>query len=292
MRIIDLHTHGLGGYDTRSTDVTHLLKLAELHGSWGTSEIVLTVYPATIPVMRYVLQVIGNAMQTQAESSATPAENGTLPARIAGVHLEGPFVNPAKAGALNAIAFLNPSIDRFRELAEGFEEIIRTVTVAPELPGALQLIRHIAGLGIRVNMGHSAAKFTEAEAGFHAGASGITHLFNAMSGFHHRDPGLAGFGLMNPSVYVEVIGDPYHLHIETIKLIYSVKPSDRILLISDTVRDTHAFLKPDAVTDGYGRLLGGGMTLQEAADRLKQIGINEEAVIKSVTENPARYLAP
>lgn len=287
MEIIDLHTHGISGYDSRTTDVDHLLRIAELHGSRGTTQLVLSIYPAPIRVMRESMELVRQAMNVQQASADT-----SQTARILGVHLEGPFLNPLKAGALNAMAMLEPDEHHVRELLEGYEDIVKIVTVAPELEGARPVIRMIANRGIRVNMGHSSATFAEASAGFHAGARGITHLFNAMSGIHHREPGLAGFGLMTPDIYVEVIGDPFHLHSEIVRMIFALKPSDRILLISDAVRDTHAFLHPSEVTDARGKLLGGGLALAEAADNLIRLGIDRDSVIKSITENPMRYLAP
>ncbi len=292
MKIIDIHTHGIGGFDTRTSDLSHLLKIADLHGARGTQEIVLSVYPATIAVMRQNMELIRRAMEAQAASIGIKTPDDQPAARIVGLHLEGPFLNPMKAGALNSITFLEPDEQRMHELIDGYEDIIRTITVAPELPGAKQLIQAIVNKGIRVNMGHSDASYAEAEAGFHAGATGIAHLFNAMSGFHHREPGIAGFGLMNKDVYVEIIGDPYHLHPETIRMVFALKPSERIILVSDSVRNTHAFLQPEVVTDSHGRLLGGGLTLAEASAHLKQIGLDKGTIMKSITENPERYITP
>ncbi|KAF0181079.1 MAG: N-acetylglucosamine-6-phosphate deacetylase [Nitrospirae bacterium] len=292
MKIVDIHTHGIGGYDTRTSDVSHILKIAELHGMHGTGEIALSVYPATIPIMRGNMELIRQAIAAQAASTVASTPDGQTAARIIGLHLEGPFVNPMKAGALNSLPFLDPDVSRLHELIDGYEDIIRIITVAPELPGAHQLIRAIVNKGIRVNMGHSDATYAEAEAGFHSGATGIAHMFNAMKGFHHREPGLAGFGLMNREVYVEIIGDPFHLHPETIRLVFAVKPADRIILVSDSVRNTHAFLQPEAVTDAHGKLLGGGLTLAEAYDYLVRTGLDKDSILKSITENPERYITP
>lgn len=291
MEIIDLHTHGIGGYDTRSTDVSHLLKIAALHGQRGTTRIILSLYPATIPVMRASMELVRQAMtaQSAAHHAAPPDERPA--ARIVGVHLEGPFLNPSRAGALNAMAFLAPDERRFRELVDGFEDLVSVMTIAPELDKAPALIRLVTGQGIRVNMGHSAATFAEAEAGFRAGAKGITHLFNAMSGIHHREPGLAGFGLMHEEVYVEIIGDPFHLHPDILRMIFALKRPDRILLVSDSVKDTHASLRPAEVTDAAGKLLGGGLALAEAAEHLLQLGISGDVIAKTISENPERYLA-
>jgi len=182
---VDLHTHGIGGLDTESTDSGTMLGIAKAHGLAGVAEIVLSLYPAPIEIMRKRMAAVEAAMRRNLRGQA----------RIAGVHLEGPFLNPAACGALDPALFLGPDEAVYRRLTEGYEGIVRIVTVAPELPGAPGLIRRMARAGIRVNMGHSEATYSEAEAGFRAGARGITHLFNAMRPFHHRAPGIAGFGL-------------------------------------------------------------------------------------------------
>jgi N-acetylglucosamine-6-phosphate deacetylase len=95
---------------------------------------------------------------------------------------------------------------------------------------------------------------------------------------------------MSRDVYVEIIGDPFHLHPETIRLVFALKPAGKIILVSDSVRDTHAFLRPEAVTDARCRLLGGGLTLTEASEHLMRIGLDKGVIMKSITENPERYL--
>ena len=155
-------------------------------------------------------------------------------------------------------------------------------------------------MGIIASMGHSDATYTEAEAGFKSGARGITHIFNAMREFHHREPGILGFGLMNDNVYIEVIADPYHLDLKTIEMIFRIKDPERIIIISDTVRESKAFAPSpvavpgwrteEGVTDNRGRLLGGSMTITESAKRLIDAGYDEEIVTRCITENPERYL--
>jgi N-acetylglucosamine-6-phosphate deacetylase len=284
MKTIDIHTHGIGGYDTRSADVNHILRIAEIQGSCGVLEIVLTIYPSVISVMRENMEIIKKAMEIQ-DAAKTLGH-----AKILGVHLEGPFLNPAKCGSLNAATFIEPSDKLFRELIEGFENIVKIITLAPELKGAPGLIKNISAQGIIVGMGHSDATYEEAKKGFHAGAKGITHLFNAMKGFHHRDPGISGFGLLHKDIYIEIIADPYHLHQATLELILRIKNPRRIIIVSDTVRESKTSPDGKAVTDSYGKLRGGGMTVLESAQRLIAMCHNEEMIMGCITENPHRYL--
>lgn len=283
MKTLDIHIHGIDGYDTKTTDVNHILKIAEIEGTKGVSEIILAVYPSTIKVMRESISVVKEAMDIQ-----NKREDYGKSARIIGVHLEGPFLNPSRCGALNAMTFIEPSEIELMRLIEGYEDIIRIITIAPEMDGALKLIKRITDMGIIVSMGHSDASYSEAEAGFNAGAKGITHIFNGMRGFHHREPGIAGFGLINRDVYIEVIADPFHLHKETLRLIFGIKNSDRIILISDSVKETR--ISGRGVFDKEGRLIGGSETIMDSSMRLIQMGFSEDVIIKCISENPQRYL--
>lgn len=287
MKVIDVHTHGAGGVDTRSADAGQILSLAEIQGSLGVSEILPTIYPATIEVMRRDMAAVKEAMEKQ----SAPGGGSGMPARIAGVHLEGPFLNPLRCGALDKNAFLEPGERPLRELVEGFEGLVKIITVAPELKGAESIIRKIADMGIVPSMGHSEATYSESEMGFNAGARGITHIFNAMRGFHHREPGIAGFGLLNQEVYIEVIADPFHLHRSTIDLIFKVKDHTRIIIISDSVSGSKMPGSSQGVTDGSGRLAGGSLTIMESAMQLVEMGFEKTAVMECVAANPERYLA-
>jgi len=321
MRIIDIHTHGIGGYDTRTTRIDHILKIAKIQGSHGVSEILLTIYPTSIEIMRENLETVRKAMEKQRNNPIYPVtsrlqslprknspfpplekggkgefdkkERGRVnkPAKIIGMHLEGPFLNPSKCGALDRRSLILPTEQNFEKLIEGFKDVVKIITVAPEMKGALRLIRKIAGRGIIVSMGHSDATYAEAEAGFHAGARGITHVFNAMRGFHHREPGIAEFGLLNPDIFIEVIADPYHLHPKTLELIFKVKDPRKIIIVSDTVKKTKTSGRSKkGIFDTSGRLLGGSMTITESARRLIELGHAKNVILKCITENPRMYL--
>jgi N-acetylglucosamine-6-phosphate deacetylase len=285
MKIIDIHTHGIGGYDTKSNKVEDILKIAEIFGSQGVSEIILAIYPSSIKVMRENMMVVKKAMEKQHSELRTP--NSSL---ILGVHLEGPFLNPSKCGDLDGRAFLKPTEYNFRQLTEGFEDVVKIITIASEINGAIKLIRKVSDRGIIVSMGHSDATFSEAEAGFNAGARGITHIFDAMRGFHHREPGIAGFGLINEDVYIEVIADPFHLHAKTLELIFKTKNPEGIIIVSDSVKETKVKGRVQAVTDIKGKLLGGSMTIVESSRRLGQMGFDEDLIMRCITVNPERYL--
>lgn len=282
MKVIDIHTHGIGGFDTFSATEEQMLQIAEIHGSHGVSEIILTIYSATLKTMRENMRTIKKAMEMQMKSEGKAAS-------IAGIHLEGPFLNPRKCGALDPNSFIRPNEFNLIKLIEGYEDVVKIITIAPELEKAIKIIGIISDLGIIASMGHSEATYFVAEAGYNAGARGITHIFNAMRGIHHRDPGIAGFGLMNKDVYIEVIADPYHLDSRMIEFIFSVKNPERIIIVSDTVKGAKKKSGTGGVTDN-NKLLGGSMTNRESADRLIKKGFSKEVILKCISENPERYL--
>lgn len=288
MTTIDIHTHGIGGLDTRTSSEAHILEIAEIQMQGGVDEIVPTVYADDIQTMRLHLRAIKKAMQRQRQTNA----GLTGQSAIIGAHLEGPFLNPGKCGAQKRTALIMPTERALNELIDGFEDIVKIITVAPELDGALDIIGMLSKRGIVVSMGHSAASYAEAEAGLKAGARGITHLFNAAAPFHHREPGLVGFALTNKDIYVEVIADPYHLHPAAIELIFAAKQPDKIIIVSDSVKETGAHSASGArITDSNNTLLGGASTITDAASRLIQLGFGEDKIMRCITENPARYLS-
>ncbi|MCX5815806.1 MAG: hypothetical protein NTX75_06120 [Proteobacteria bacterium] len=299
MKIVDIHTHGIGGYDTGDSTSEAILKMAEIHGIHGVDVIIPTIYSAPVHVMRENMAAVKKAMERQgADNSKLNTQNSTLPSLIFGVHLEGPFLNPSRCGALDVSSFLRPDEAVLKELTEGFEDMVKIITIAPELEGSLKLIKQARGMGINVGMGHSDATFNEAEEGFNRGAKSITHIFNAMRSIHHREPGIAGFGLSNRDVFIELIADPFHLHSEMIRIIFAIKNPDKIILISDSVKDTpepspsthNRFEVNTVFPDPAATLRGGVMTVTESAHRLIDMGFDEEIVMRCMSKNPESYL--
>ncbi len=276
-RLIDIHVHGAIQYDTQTKRQDDIIRIAAVHGDRGTDAILPTVYPGPIEEMRRNMNAIRRALSAQSEG-----------AQILGVHLEGPFLNPDHAGAMNRKNFLDPSARDLERLVEGFEDIIRIVTIAPELPGALKVIEACREKGFLVQMGHSDASYEQAEEGKRAGATGITHIFNAMRSFHHREPGLAGFGLMDDEIYVEMIADLVHLHPQTLRMVLDMKQMDRILLVSDSVKGPG--WGRGAVRGPGGVLQGSGVSLMDCVKNLVTLGVHEEWALQFAGENPRRYL--
>lgn len=280
---IDLHTHGVGRYDTRTASPDVILRIAELHYKKGIAAIVPTVYAAPIADMRKNMEAIRMAMEIQSKNRDLMRQQS----RIMGVHLEGPFLNPLRSGVLDKDSFLKPNITSLKRLIDGYEDIIKIITISPELKGALRVIERCREIGMKVNMGHSNATYKEALEGKRAGATGITHIFNAMRPFHHRDPGIAGFALVDEDLYVEVIADGVHLSKEVLRLIFNAKGLERIIVVSDSVRGAGHGGSPL-----YKRyvLRGSRMVLSEACNVLREIGLTRQMIQKVMVKNPSRYL--
>ncbi len=274
---VDIHVHGAEKYDTRTRRQDDILQVAGIHGQRGTSALLPTVYPGPVELMRENMAAIRRAMTVQRDGAA-----------ILGVHLEGPFLNSRQAGSLDGKNFTDPSVETFARLIDGFEDVIKIITIAPELPGALRLIELSREKGFLVHMGHSDASFEQAEEGKRAGATGITHLFNAMRGFHHREPGLAGFGIMDEDIYVEIIADLAHLHPQSLKMIFDMKSSDKIILISDSVMGPGWGSGP--IRGAGGRLLGSGVALMDTIKNLVTLGVSHERACLFASDNPMKYL--
>ena len=276
-QFVDIHVHGAADYDTRTRRQDDILRIASIHGERGTAALLPTVYPASTEVMRENMTAIRRAMSGQ-RAGAT----------VLGIHLEGPFLNPERAGSLDGKSFLDPSVEVFDRIIDDFEDVVKIVTIAPELPGALKVIERIREKGILVHMGHSDASFEQAEEGRRAGATGITHLFNAMRGFHHREPGLAGFGLMDEDTYVEIIADMAHLHPQSLKMLFDMKTPDKIILISDSVKGPGWGQGP--IRGPGGVLQGSGITLSDGVKNLISLGVPPERAALFASENPKKYL--
>lgn len=313
---IDLHTHGIKQYDTRTDKPEDILKMAELHGGAGTGAILPTIYPGPIDEMRKNMEAVRKAMRMQdarykIQDRKYQQESCIVhhASCIMGVHLEGPFLNLLRSGALDKNSFIKPSISSFKKIIDGYEDIIKIMTVAPEMPGALKIIGKCIEIGIRVNMGHSDATYKQAVEGKRAGATGITHIFNAMRPFHHREPGIAGFGLLDEEVYIEVIADSVHIHPKALELVFSTKRLDRIMLVSDSVKNNSPILplvkamarrrgkggflgkKGIPIYTKEGILAGSSITISDSVEILKDIGISEAEIIKTAVDNPERYLS-
>lgn len=282
---VDLHVHGGGGADAMEGEAA-IRQLARFHAQHGTTTLLATTVTAPVEEIEAALRGARAVIERPAVGEA----------QVAGVHLEGPFINPQKLGAQPPYPLL-PDLQvmqRFCSLAP-----IRIVTLAAELPGALELIRWLTGRGVRVQQGHTAATYAEALASFEAGAKGFTHLFNAMPALHHREPGVAGLGLERAR-YAEVIGDGLHVHPAVFRVLLRTIPG--VYVVSDAVAAAGmpegeyrmgrhpVYRKGDGVYLADGGLAGSSLTLDRALRNLVGWGLPLEEAARRVATLPAEYL--
>lgn len=222
--LVDVHIHGYLGADTSDGNMDGVRKMARGLVANG----VTSFLPTTMTVEWPVLEKCFEQLRVLKAESEQPDFTG---AQILGCHAEGPFINPARKGAQAAEAIIPP--DAEKTLA--YRDIIRVMTYAPEMPGAEVFASQIlAESDIRLSIGHTSADYEGAMAAIKLGASRVTHTFNAMTGLHHRDPGVVGAALTGP-VYCELIADTFHVHPGVFSLMDRAK-GDRLVLITDCTR--------------------------------------------------------
>lgn len=228
---IDMHIHGLAGYDVHSgygSIMEMSCKLAEA----GVTAFLPTTVSLPIEQLKEVLQEIKKAIQDQEKAEYFGKKRG---AKILGARLEGPFLNEKKKGVMSRDSLLNPCIDLMEELEAAAQGIIKVVTLAPELPGGLELVTYLKERGYIVAGGHTDATYYEMIKGIESGICLANHLFNAMRGIHHREPGAAGTFLVDPRVTCELIADNLHVHPQVMGIVLKCKGLEGICLISDAV---------------------------------------------------------
>ena len=208
----DIHIHGSAGRDVMEGTPDAFSTIGKFLARHGVGAFLATTVTAPVDVTLRSLEAMSALIGLHSEG-ATPL----------GIHIEGPFLSPHKKGAHPERLLQKPSIELFDRMWQAAQGKIRLMTIAPELPGAEDLIRHATSLGVRVSLGHSNADTAAARAGIGAGAVSATHTFNAMRQFDHRDPGLLGEVLANDYLFAELICDGLHVHPDAVRIYWKSK---------------------------------------------------------------------
>lgn len=253
---IDLHIHGSAGHDTMDATPESLPAISRFlarHGVTGFTPTTMTApHPPTLAAVQNVAAALAAAL------AARPA--APMPgASILGVHLEGPYISPHFPGAQAKENIRPANLAEFGELLAAGP--IKLITLAPEEPGADGLIEAALAAGIRVIIGHSAASYAQAIASFDRGVSQATHTFNAMTGLHHRQPGVVGAVLTDDRIFAQLIADTVHVHPAAMAVLAQCKGPDRLLLITDAIRAT-------GLPDGESELGGQPVFVRDGQCRL------------------------
>ena len=289
---IDVHTHGAMGRDVMEGTDEALEVISRFLAAHGTTSFLATTVTASPIATLQAVEALGSQVDRP------------LPgARMLGLHLEGPFINPEKRGAHTAKYIRRPSTLIFDQLLACSGHQIKLITVAPEVEGSPELIRFARAKGVVVSLGHSNATLEETMAAIALGAGNATHTFNAMRPFSHRDPGILGAVLTAPEIWAELIADGVHVSPAAINLCIQCKSARRILLISDAVSatgmpegqyrlsDIEITLSGGICRTREGQLAGSTLTQDQALrNMVRWSHLPLEAVLGMLTRNPAQSL--
>ena len=290
---IDEHIHGAGGSDAMDGNTKDLAIIAETVAKEGTTSFLATT-------MTQSKENILKAMRAVKEYREAAGEQG---ARIAGVHLEGPFIAAAHKGAQPLEYVAAPDAKTFDEYNAACGNAIKIITLAPETDGALDFIRHIVAQGTVVSIGHTGAKYAEVKAAMEAGATNVTHTYNAQSPLHHREIGVVGSALLLEDLYCELICDTIHVSVPAMQLLVKNKRADKLALITDAMRakgladgvselgGQTVYVKGGEARLADGTLAGSVLRMNRALQNMvEKVGVPFTQAVDYCTINPARTL--
>ncbi|EQC1986888.1 N-acetylglucosamine-6-phosphate deacetylase [Listeria monocytogenes] len=288
--MIDVHIYGAKNYDMMDGSTESIQAVSMACAETGCTSFLVTSVSSSledlIQMIRQTKKVIGK-------------EKG---AKIAGIHLEGPYLNIEKKGMQNPAHLRHPDLKEMKKIFDEADGLIKMVTIAPELPGGIELIDFLKKRGVVVAIAHSNATYEEAQDAFEKGASHITHCFNAMPAIHHRAPGLVAAALENDSISVQAIVDGVHLHPGIVRLIHKIKGPDKMVLTTDALQamgvgdGEYIFGGHQVtVTEGVARLQDGTLasstvTMNKSLRLSNEFGINLQDTIQMATSTPADIL--
>lgn len=288
---IDTHIHGFKGHGTEDGSVESILAMSDDLAEYGVTAFHPTLYSSVEEKFLEDIKAIKEAMGK---------EKG---AKILGMHLEGPFVSPNKIGVQKPETIHTVDLDFMNRLWEAAEGKIVNMTVAPEIKGMRELALDCLKKGIVLQAGHTDAMYENMVEGMQAGILHSTHLFNAMSQLHHRNPGAVGAVLIHPEMSCEIIADGVHVHRDLFKLLQRDKPTDKIVLVTDALRPTEQMEgtlyanKEEVVLEGGcfhrkvdGVIAGSALTMIQGVKNLVDFGMFIEDAVRCASSNPAQIM--
>ncbi len=289
--LVDVHSHGNSGADFSDGDYEGLKKMAKYYASCG----VTSFAPAS---MTLPFDVLEKAFAT-ARQLVEEAPQGH--ARLMGIQMEGPYFSYKKRGAQNADYLKEPDFEGFKALYDGCGGLVRIVDIAPELPGAAEFVAKAKEL-CTVSIAHTDSDYDHAKAAVDAGVTHLTHLYNAMPGIHHRNPGVIPAAVENPNVQAELICDGYHIHPASVRLAFTMF-KDRMVLVSDSGRcaglpegskfelgGQDAWLRGGVAKLADGTIACSAANLWQCLTNVISWGIPEAEALRAASYNPAKAL--
>jgi N-acetylglucosamine-6-phosphate deacetylase len=294
---VDVHIHGGGGHDVMQGTREALELITATVAAHGTTSLVATTVTASEKETRDSVAGIAHFILN---TSQYPARE--LSAEILGIHFEGPFISPARRGVHPAKWIVAPSPELLAQLLKEARGTAQILTLAPELPGALELIIKARQAGLLVSLGHTDATYEQAQAAIEAGASHAAHVFNAMRPFSHRGTGVIGAVLTSPKVSAELIADGVHVDDAAMRMLVELKTPERVILVSDGISATgmpdgkyqlgmfEVKVSGGVARNAEGKLAGSTLTLDRAMRNMVALGVPLSSALRMVTANPARQI--
>ena len=290
---IDQHIHGAGGSDGMDGSVEDISTIAKTVAAEGTTSFLVTT----------MTQSEENILKAMSAVKSYREQNSDEGARVAGIHLEGPFIATAYKGAQPLEYVKEPDIAAFDRYNQASGNAIKIVTLAPEVAGATELIRHLNDNGIAASIGHTGAKFSDIEKAVDAGAKNVTHTYNAQTALHHREIGTVGSAMLLDELNCELIADTIHVSVPAMRLLIKNKPLNKLSLITDAMR---AKGLPDGVSElggqtvyvkngearlADGTLAGSVLKMNRALQNVvEKVGVPFTQAVDYATINPAKML--
>lgn len=290
----DIHIHGYGGHDTMD-GAEAVLEMSRGLATRGCTTFLATTCSAPVEPSAFAVRGVKRAMQVQ-------RAQGCQGAQIAGCHMEGPFINDAKRGAQDPNGILRPSAETYEQIVGEAGDIVRLMTIAPEIEGARELCLYVRP-SVRLAVGHSIATAEQVEQAASWGCSQITHMFNGMNALHHREPGVPGQALADDNYSVQLIADLVHLHRSTLRLCYNAKGYERCILITDSMSATSmgdgrymlgaldVIVKNGEARLPEGNLAGSTLTIDRAVrNMIETVKVPAEQALQMASRIPAHSI--
>ena len=288
--MIDVHIHGANGYDMMDGTEESILEVSRTCALTGCTSFLVTSVTSSLEDLMVMIENVKKVI-------------GKEPgAKIAGIHLEGPYLNVKRKGMQNEKYLRHPNQKEMEEILKAADGLVKMVTIAPELPGGMEMVQFLNERGIIVALAHSDATYDEAKQAFAIGASHVTHCFNGMRPIHHRDPGLVVAAFEEPHVSLQAIVDHVHLHPAIVRLMHRIKGPEGVVLITDALQamnmgdGVYEFGGHEVtVENGEARLADGTLasstvTMIEALRKTVESGISLVDVACMATKTPATIL--
>jgi N-acetylglucosamine-6-phosphate deacetylase len=294
---VDVHIHGAGGHDVMEGTREALEIVSATVAARGTTSFVATTVTAS--EKETCLSVAGIASFILNTSQYATRE---LCAEVLGIHFEGPFISPARRGVHPVEWIVPPSLEMFAQFLKEARGTAQILTLAPELPGALEQIAAARQAGLVVSLGHTDATYEQAQAAIEAGATHAAHVFNAMRPFSHRGTGVIGAVLTSPKVSAELIADGVHVDEAAMRMLVELKTAERAILVSDGISATgmpdgkyqlgmfEVKVSGGVARNAEGKLAGSTLTLDRALRNMVALRVPLASALRMLTANPARQI--